>query len=91
LFEAFGEMSNHSKKAAVALAKYDIAALKTTFKDLNIIPQVLIHDSCGICTNRNNFAFKLIENVMTCLHQGGVPQYFVDYLLNYPKCKFRMT
>lgn len=83
-FSLFENMWNSSLKAAILTSDADYKVIRAGRTNVpKVMIQKITNDPVGVCTLRNNYAFKLVEGTMSNLIQGGISQYMIDYLYNF--------
>ena len=77
-------MRNPESKSAILIGGSDYFSIKAGETNVpKILSQRFLNEPFGVCTRRHNFAFNLVECTMTYLIQGGIPQYLLNYLLDF--------
>jgi hypothetical protein len=81
MYEMFEKLPDYSLKTAVAVSKIDYVSITRAFKNIKVIQQSYMLESFSTCTDRNNFAFKVTDYVMTYMFQGGITQHLYKYVV----------
>jgi hypothetical protein len=77
-------MENPSTKSGIVLTEIDYKVIKSVTEFVpKMMKQKLEFEPWGICSFKNNFAFKLVEDTMAYLIQAGIPQHVFNYFVNF--------
>jgi hypothetical protein len=71
-------------KAAILLFQMDMLYLKAISSDSpDTLKEVISLGGYSLCVPKNNFFSTLSHKVMNQLISGGIPQYLIDYFINF--------
>ena len=77
-------MSDTSTKAAITVTENDYKVIKSLESNVpKLLRQSIPLFPFAPCTFPNNFIFKLMNATMICLIEAGIPQYHLNYLMDF--------
>lgn len=77
-------MTIPESKVALMIMEKDHRALTTVFKNVaKLIKQQVKDNTIGMGVSRNHFIYPLLEKTMTRAIEGGIPQYFLEFMLKF--------